>query len=167
MTSLTNTILLRLLSILCSALLAGNSMAQCTTIGSAAYWETYGAGCGTPPVLTASANPVLGSVMALHTANLPPTTLVVVTVISFTAPTTPTNTLFTIPLASGCWNYLAGPLDYVVTFPFSNGADTWLGIPASTNWQGQIVHAQSAILTFDFAFVLSEMSNALCLHLGT
>ncbi|MEO6594542.1 MAG: hypothetical protein ABIP94_07300 [Planctomycetota bacterium] len=35
-------------------------------------------------------------------------------------------------------------------------------------WQGKVVHAQSANLTFDgITFAMPQMSNALCLHVGT
>ncbi|HEX5054209.1 MAG TPA: hypothetical protein VFZ65_20695 [Planctomycetota bacterium] len=167
MTTLLTTVPVCSLTLLCAGLLAAApAAAQCTTMGTNAYWEAYATGCGTPPVLGATNDPVMGSVCTLRTTNLPATTLIAVTVISFEPPPAmPSNTLGPFTLPTGCWNYLANPLQYVLTVLPPGTADVALPIPLDpTMWLGKVVHAQSAVLTF--AIDISEVSNALCLHIG-
>lgn len=141
--------------------------AQCTTTGTVPYWEPTWAGCVTPAVLTSSANPVLGSVISLHTANLPASTLLVATMLLL-PPTplgTPTTNVFSFPLVAGCLNYLPNATDYVVVFPFGGAADVHLGIPNALAWLDKVLHCQSVILTVGSGIEL-EMSNGICLHTG-
>ncbi|MFY9345418.1 MAG: hypothetical protein WAT39_23200 [Planctomycetota bacterium] len=165
MTSLTSLLGRRCLPLLAGCLFAVPTTAQCTTLGTTAYWETTWAGCATQSVLTPSGNPVLGTVISLHTDNLPPLALLVGTLILL-PPTplgTPTTNLFSYPLLTGCSNYLPNATDLVITLPVSGATDIALAIPNNLFWLGKVLHCQSAVLTLGFDI---EMSNAMCLHLG-
>ncbi len=162
----TTSLCLRSLALLVGCVLAVPAGAQCTTIGSAAYWEVTWPGCVTPSVLIASANPVLGTTISLRTSNLPASTLVVATLFLLppTLVTTPTTNLASYPLLGGCYNYLPN-FDGVVLAVLPMGvADVYLSMPANAWWLGKVVHCQSAVLSWT---VDIEMSNAVCLHLGT
>lgn len=144
------------------ALLAhgAEARAQCTTINTSAYWETYGVGCGTPPVLGASANPVLGTVINLDTTSQPPAAYFTVTGLSLTAIVGGIGTGLPFP----CLRFI-GPWVPINSFPVLGTSSVAFAIPNDPGLTGLVVYAQSGSLTTNALWI--EVSNAVCLHLGS
>lgn len=140
-------------------------VAQCTTPSPTAYWQSHSAGCGSPPLLACSDNPIFGRVMTLDTTNFPASTIVVVTVMSFSAPSSGTTTLLSLTLPTGCLNYMTGTLIPSLAYPFGSGlAQVALPIPLDPLMHGTVLHAQSGAITLGTPWI--ELSNAVCLYVG-
>jgi len=139
--------------------------AQCLTTGGSAYTQSYGVGCGSPTVLSATA-PVLGTVANVTTSGLPASSYVVATVVNLTYDPVGFGTMFTgfLTLPSGCVSYI--PEAYFATLiglPVAGQSSWLLPVPNDSGFTGFVLHMQSVVLGSGPV----EVSNALCLHCGT
>lgn len=134
--------------------------AQCTTINTSAYWENYGWGCGTPPALDASANPVLGTVVDLVTTNQPAAAYFTVTGLSLTPILGGLGTGLPFP----CLRFI-GPWVPLNSIPVAGTSTVAFAIPNDATLTGLVVYAQSGALTTNLLWI--EVSDAVCLHLGS
>lgn len=127
--------------------------------------QTTAPGCVTPALLSASADPVLGTTTVLTTTNLPPAALLVAmsVVLPPSVPAPATMDLAGFPLLPGCSNFLPNADGIVVEVAIGGSASIPLPIPNDPWWIGKVVHCQSAVLSLPFDV---EMSNGLCLFLG-
>lgn len=141
---------------------ASQATAQCTTTSPNAYWESFGTGCGTPPVLTASAAPVLGTTIGLITSAQPATTVFTMTVLTLAR---------SVPLSGnpgglppGCLAFIGGGPGNI-DFPVAGTTVSALAIPNAPGLTGLVVYGQSAALLSVAPW--AELANAVCLHIGT
>jgi len=141
--------------------------AQCVASGTAAFWQVTHPGCGTPSVLAASANPILGTAIQLQVTNLPSSALLVglEVIIPPTVPLPPTTTLYIYPLLAGCSNWVPNYDELAANAVFGSSVNFYIAIPNNTAWIGLVLQCQSAVASVG-ASIDIEMSNSICLFLG-
>jgi hypothetical protein len=110
----------------------------------------------------------VGTVVTVRTDNLPASALAVA--LSILLPPavlgTPTTNLLSLPLESGCLNYIPNADAIVVRIPTAGAANVMLPLPADSWWVGKVVHMQAAVLSVSSTIDI-EMSNGVCLHVGS
>jgi hypothetical protein len=141
---------------------ASQATAQCTTTSPNAYWESFGTGCGTPPILTPLTNPIIGTTLNLLISAQPATTLLTFTRFSWNLSVPTTGDPTGLPL--GCLAFI-GPGPSMLGFPVAGNTSHQLAIPNNPSLTGLVFHAQSA--AFTNATPWAELTNAVCLHIGT
>lgn len=134
--------------------------AQCTTITTDAYWESYGVGCGALPTLAPSADPELNTVIQLVTSGQPASTFLTLTLLSLVPNVIGNPAGLPVP----CLRFVGPAPEFLLSFPVLGTSTAPIAIPNDDDLIGIVVFAQSGALKSSGTWV--DVSDAVCLHIG-